>query len=1287
MDIVTAAQFDKDISAKLPSLDVKCGFEAEFASVIPQKYIAGALAYFLTNPDATEIDDDVTATPNAFKVSTEYITSGPSKSYKTWSIESDSTVPTDHIHRIRVELVSPVLSLPDMLKGMKSVFAMMRAKYKGTQPIGGMSATYYGDFFSLAMTSKETGLHLTFSIDGIKARDVDVLKLALLVGESHWATYLGREQHSYAIEALQNFDNYIIQAYTEDFNALGMSLNNFALSFVDAYFAARGYHAAQPSTPVPILEHAGGLSRKLHITDAKYSSVNTAKADKGLLEFRLPGGQGYENKYDKISVMAERFAYAFFAAADRSAYVEYYKNKMIYRALKVLGKFKDLKAKDLTLKVSEMAPRIIVAQGHTLLALTHPDSGKAYIVWPLTEVGENVYKFDTTRSVEHVTISRVDRRSGRTNTLFELMENFGNEYALFSKDMNQLIYGSGDATSYHSGYVKPRIVKDVRGASVTVVSTATKSDTMPDARVPILALTSSEVDALDPAAAAIVRESQSNLEPSDLDEMYLLFQYANAHEVIALQGRYKDTILSAIEVSPLRGIQFLADPLTPGTLDLTHSLSSSFTPEIAAGILSQPGFIDSIAELATSISRSAAYTTHVEKLPMLAVHYDLASYLARIKGDGAANHILSYHSLGADQYKFFIHTLMNLSTETKLAAVDTLIHYFEALHNGTLTTQAADITIAFASVLKDITEPLSTVESELYNDHSAGFLTAICSSQLKGNLSENSDPGTQIIIDYMREHWPNMYASVDVINGKAQLGDLLTEDITVTTIVSAYAKIRAGHVQDSALAYFAKHTANLNPTSPYEVQGIPALDSILYRAVFSGLFDAEELPEWAKGDPAVIVASNELLHSRKPLSEETPDSVLTVLPGLKAQLYRDFISSPTGFGPLTAGKVAGFGAVSHGIDALGAGAASFYAAVQKRANTWNATSLSAFVSGLYSMMPAAMHTVPPAPSILFDLIAQDLAKMATTTQPDRPELVDLQSKFGSYVRATKGKAKIKVDPITVEYPAIIAPVLTEVQGAFPVEWPEQSRFTPRQLASIFKSDTGESVDNGRHNQVSKADLLMYHLAAYSVDQLVELFSYPAPVGLPTGILGRSIIRSIHNTASRGDRIIEHLTVNTILAVERMGDGIINDLLNVYVRNFKEPFNSAAFFSVGGNVADIRDYFIRLAARGASEVITGDLEARSDSFETFINLEGLRPESFASKDLVPYYKFLIKNKFTSHNIAWNLHMLLTTYRDTYKSPGYRVALIDSLYAEADKKDRVRGLPSGINHEFGYPDMER
>lgn len=1284
MDIVTAAQFDKDISAKLPSLNVRCGFEAEFASLLPQKEVAGALAYFLANPDATEIDDNVTSTQNKFKVSKNYITSGPTKSYNTWSIESDSTVPTDHIHTVQVELVSPVLTLPDMLHGMRAVFGMMRAKYKGTQRIGGMSAQYYGDdSYSLAMTSKGTGLHITFSIDGVNARAVDVLKLALLIGESHWATYLGREQHSYAVEALRDFDNSIVSAYTQSFNRLGISLNSFALSFVDAYFSARGYSAAKQDTPATLLSAAGALSRKLHIKDAKYSSVHTGKADKGLLEFRLPGGAGYENKYDKISVMAERFAYAFFAAADPSAYQEYYKNKLVRRAMSLLATTKARLESNAVLDIADMAPKIMVAQGNHILALTHPVKGKVYLAWPLTEVGENAYKFDTTKSVSSVTISSVDRESGRTETLFERMGTEPNDCTLYSKSMNHLVHDRDEAPLYPNNYVKPIQVKDIRGSSVTVVSVGTRDTTYFEDRAAVLAIDDSALAELDPGVAAVVSETQRNIEPSNAHELSSFIASSTPADTLALQAKYKDMILSA---SPSLSVSLLVDPLTPGTLDLAYSASESFTPEMAASVLSSEGVIESaVSHSLVQSSQTALGKERLNKFPLLYIHYSLISYLSAINSDRAANYLMwSFNDMSDTQVKFFVDTISHLSKDIKDTLISLLIGYLQSYHSGALLKNQVDMISAITSGLPDIEAPLSGIEDYLPASRSASFLSELADGVLS-NISSPSD-NQQVLLDLMKSRWPNMYASLDLVVSQRQVASAINVRDAFGVVTSFR---NSSKLTNTALAYLAKEAITRSVADVPEGSDLTELTKLIYQATFAGLLPVSDIPEWAKSESALLIASKELLRRLETPSSATPDAVIDFLPGLKAQLYRDFLAFPAFLGTSIAGRVAGYGAVSHGVSALGEGSASFYAAVQKKVRNWSSSALHDFFTNLYSMLPENLRTVPPAPSVLFDLIAQDVAKMTKEASSPSPNLIELQRIFGSYVKATKGKSKVKVSPLAIEYPTITAPAFTEIQGSFPDGLPEQSRLTPKELASIFGSPTGEIVESGRYNQVSRADLLLWHLLAFSVDQLVELLSCPPPAGKTSGLFGTNVLRSLHNKSSNGDYIIYQLNTNILLAVDKFGSAEVTDsLLATYFVNSIDPYDSAKFYSVGSNVSDIRDYFILAAARKAKENVVNDINTWKYGLDTFVvYMTGIRAESFASKEFVAFYKFLVTNKLVSHHIGPNLSVLLGAYRTIYKSPAYRVALIDSLFAEADKKAKVYQLPTNINREYGYPDLVR
>lgn len=105
MNIAIAAEFERD-SMSLPDeakSKIRCGFEAEFASSIHNEAFADRLAAVLGRGD--------------INVSDNYGASHGSD-YTHWSVEYDSSIPTDADHKYKIECVSPIQGPDETVRDM-----------------------------------------------------------------------------------------------------------------------------------------------------------------------------------------------------------------------------------------------------------------------------------------------------------------------------------------------------------------------------------------------------------------------------------------------------------------------------------------------------------------------------------------------------------------------------------------------------------------------------------------------------------------------------------------------------------------------------------------------------------------------------------------------------------------------------------------------------------------------------------------------------------------------------------------------------------------------------------------------------------------------------------------------------------------------------------------------------------------------------------------------------------------------------------------------------------------
>lgn len=269
----TASLFDRDLkkvsrdweSAGAPA--IRCGFEAEFASKEAHADIADKLSAVVAVPRASII------------VSTQYGASHGT-AYRYWSVESDGSIPTTQEYPYQVELVSPIMTLPVMLQEIPRVFRLIQE---------------YG------LTRRNTGLHLSFSLDDYDLRKINIIKLVMLLGEHYWATAFGREDASYA----KMIDTYLDSLFNRLFNE-SVSKNKGAIESSHSVISS-----IKKMTPVEFNQQVTHNERQLSINPL---NVLKTDADSRRIEFRLPGGEGYENKADLVVRVAQRFAYAMYAS-------------------------------------------------------------------------------------------------------------------------------------------------------------------------------------------------------------------------------------------------------------------------------------------------------------------------------------------------------------------------------------------------------------------------------------------------------------------------------------------------------------------------------------------------------------------------------------------------------------------------------------------------------------------------------------------------------------------------------------------------------------------------------------------------------------------------------------------------------------------------------------------------------------------------------------------------------------------------------------------------------------
>lgn len=224
-----------------------------------------------------------------------------------WVVEIDTSIETVENKEHGCEIVSPPL---DIIEGL-DIFGRAFKTFKK------MGAT----------TNSSTGLHVNISLEG--KPEIDFLKLVLLMGEQNELKKYSREMNAMTKSHLKN----IITTSKRYMAMMDSDMDVKDIKDIIHSFSTRMLHE-------------------------KYASVNFhTYADKGYVEFRVPGGDYLSMNQSEIIKTIKRFVVVLSAAATpEEAKQDYYKK--VYKVLDniIHGETTDAKYKDATEKVFEEFP-------------------------------------------------------------------------------------------------------------------------------------------------------------------------------------------------------------------------------------------------------------------------------------------------------------------------------------------------------------------------------------------------------------------------------------------------------------------------------------------------------------------------------------------------------------------------------------------------------------------------------------------------------------------------------------------------------------------------------------------------------------------------------------------------------------------------------------------------------------------------------------------------------------------------------------------------------------------
>lgn len=213
-------------------------------------------------------------------VSTSY--HGADRSPDEYALEPDSSIKAEDSDHSGLEFVSPPMPVDQMLSELKQVINW--AKKTG------------------CYTNISTGLHMNVSVPNFSEKNLDYVKLVLLLGDQYVLGMYGREANTYAKSSLELLQQRIVtlRHYTPNDMANALYLVRQGLGQVASKYIHSGY-------------------------TTKYVSVNIHD---DYIEFRSPGGDWLNVDYPHLESTLLRFVVALDAACDPNKYRQEYLKKL-----------------------------------------------------------------------------------------------------------------------------------------------------------------------------------------------------------------------------------------------------------------------------------------------------------------------------------------------------------------------------------------------------------------------------------------------------------------------------------------------------------------------------------------------------------------------------------------------------------------------------------------------------------------------------------------------------------------------------------------------------------------------------------------------------------------------------------------------------------------------------------------------------------------------------------------------------------------------------------------------
>lgn len=1211
MNTALAAQFDKDQAEMLPDLGILCGFEAEFASSMSRQNFAKALVFFENAPDASYEDfwkDRANVDARNIRVSTKHGVARGSD-YSNWTVEADPSIQVSSNFSYPIEVISPVGTISQTLDRLKLVFSIIERGPAGKDKIG--------------FTNDSTGLHITFSSKSVDASKVDPLKLAVLLGESHWAQFFDRMQNGYATRLVAAFEKHIngvLSAASSDIAGALPSVRTFVSKVAD-----------------------GDLSWAPYNTQARYWAVNMTKSDRGLVEFRLPGGRGYQHKIDKIEILLKRFAFALWASSHPEAYREYYLKKLMRLALRsyrVASKKADVE--NSLLSLTPTLRRATVNGADMMVFAYHEQTAKSansspVVVIPAT-FDDGIYLFSKLTSGAVRADMSFPSAGGEKSDSYILAGGFIPDLSVFllkdylgSSFSRRLNVGSllGD-------FVLPKSIR-VRGggsavAAVDVSTVAADLRGHRDLPEIVNALAFADVDKYDGPERRVVENNIRVIQDMPLD--YSLPQILATADSASSLLRLQRFFASHIKLAWEDGHEFLGTLVDPIVMNAGVDITvTNWTPEDSVKSVFHSSVVQRFNQ-----STLHQYISRIHQLG-LPPHYnaDTMLYLMTQEIQAVFNEaLLVLSSLTQAETVFLTEALSLLPDNVKYDIFKQAVDESDVLHGSTNSVTDGPIKLLITALLRG--QPDIAPTDDFSTSPMANQFEAYIRSQLVFSLSAADTPRPTVarISDLLRKSLPVFTASFAAwAEGKSYLKYKQAIDRGNIREALSYAisQRAGGAVQLATLGdKTAFNVSRLLLSAVRDSKDLDLTDAadalkVITWAFLRGYVTADEFPsqltELSNADDVVSDVMFQDMDALKSLPPQY-DNILDVFPDIRNHFLRfsaerisaKHYASPEANAALACDALL-LGVRKNGLAELDSTALAFYQSVRKLSNLQSAGVQGLTVVSLMTYLADAIELPTPLPSTPF---FQALGKEYQETKRRGPVPEQIDNLFTGFAFPARTVAR----PV-VAYPEALAPIAIPqvAPSAFPAGMDSTMRVSPHDMASFFKKDGG--YDRAQVT-VPVTEFVQANLNAWTVQQLDTFLSLPYDDSMTfRRILASSVLASTSAGILAGS-----LNSNVLAGFASDESSMAALVRNTLTRLFR---GDSSGLTAGDSIFGISglDYWKCLlyfmAEESTKTFESGKSGSRPSLQSALSNLQvtGIPFEMFSGINFLRAYRYMVRNK--------------------------------------------------------------